>query len=103
MENKQQTPLQRLIAELETSMNYYRNSMDIQTNNTDKGRSRIRLSQLRVIRDKAKDLLPYEREVIENAHEFAHCEYGKGKIMPSETEFKEASKEYYTQAFQTNE
>jgi hypothetical protein len=43
-----------------------------------------------------------EREQIVSAHEFAHCEYGGGMIMPSENEFKECAEQYFTQTYGGN-
>ena len=86
MENKQQTPLQRLIAELNTFAETH--------NVSDSYKTGIYTAVLQAIK-----LLPYEREVIENV---------VTEVMEDMTLYenfrsiKNAS-EYYNQTFQTNE
>jgi hypothetical protein len=83
MENKQQTPLQRLIArwEIESLQSWIGDDYSIGKDN-----------QLRSCINQLKELLPYEREVIENAFE-----NGMNAVNIHNLE------QFYNQTFQTNE
>ena len=100
MENKIETPLQRLITEYDSTLEYFESTYkDDDVLESTKERLKIRISQLKHDRRKAVNLLPYEREVIENV---------VTEIMEDMTLYesfrtiKNAS-EYYNQTFQTNE
>ena len=92
MENKQQTPLQRLIAQLEDRIEFCLDG-GCDTNQTE-------IDTLDIVIMTAKQLLPYEREVIENAFEDGveneyECHINNQPRI--------SSLQFYTQTFQTNE
>jgi hypothetical protein len=82
MENKIETPLIRLIAQLKDRIEFCKDG-GCDTNQTE-------IDTLEIVIMTANDLLPYEREVIENAFD-------------SGLTFTQDGKEFYTQTFQTNE
>ena len=92
MENKIETPLQRLIAELnklkeKSKTDEYRRS----------GEYRVALCHAI---DEVEMLLPYEREVIEkNAKDFFYWWYNQTKGTNTE----EAAQQFFNKTFQTNE
>ena len=92
MSNKQQTPLQRLIAQLEDRIEFCLDG-GCDTNQTE-------IDTLDIVIMTAKDLLPYEREVIEkNAKDFFYWWYNQTKGTNTE----EAAQQYFNLTFQTNE
>jgi hypothetical protein len=87
MENKIETPLQILLKTLKDE------SVEASTNNDISLEELLRMT--RTI-DRVIQLLPYEREVIENAVRFDPC-------MPTTPFTLESAEQYFNQTFQTNE
>jgi hypothetical protein len=105
MENKIETPLQRLIAEYQNRIKEYQNFIaDI----SDAEICRMtlqRIIQLRQDVKQAESLLPYEKEQIKNAFDFEDKGCGCGNCDYCEEINREVltANQYFNQTFQTNE
>jgi aminoglycoside/choline kinase family phosphotransferase len=100
MENKIETPLMRLIAELNMSIEYYQECLQFEYTMIDTTKTQAIISNIKRIKESAESLLPYEREVIEkNAKDFFYWWYNQTKGTNTE----EAAQQFFNKTFQTNE
>lgn len=82
---KQKTPMQQLIERLKKI--------------SEKEKLPAKVAYLVAI-SQAEQLLELEKQTIVDAHIFAHCEHGGGKIFPSEQEQHYLANDYFTQTFE---
>lgn len=94
---KKETPLQKLIAEYDSALNYFESVYEDEVLESTKDRLKIRISQLKHDRRKVVNLLPYEREIIIDTR----VDIGHYKGISFSDAVKE-SEQYFEQTFKTD-